>query len=75
MVISLYFLFEHDLFGKPRHTFPDHALAGRRSEAPFRGFSYQPSWCSLPFAANLSVQEVTDNRASPTVKLSAIEFA
>jgi hypothetical protein len=22
------FLFEHDLFGKPLHTFPDHALPG-----------------------------------------------
>src|SRR5882757_3244866 len=27
IVISLYFLFEHDLFGKPLHTYPDHAPA------------------------------------------------
>jgi len=27
IVIALYLLFEHDLFGKPLHTFPDHALA------------------------------------------------
>jgi hypothetical protein len=27
-------LFEHDLFGKPLHTFPDHALAANSS----RGF-------------------------------------
>jgi len=27
IVIPLYLLFEHDLFGKPLHTFPDHALA------------------------------------------------
>src|SRR6266436_1190329 len=26
IVISLYFLFEYDLFGKPVPTFPDHAL-------------------------------------------------
>jgi hypothetical protein len=26
IVIPLYFLFEHDLFGKPVPTFPDHAL-------------------------------------------------
>jgi hypothetical protein len=27
IVIPLYLLFEHDLFGKPVPTFPDHALA------------------------------------------------
>jgi hypothetical protein len=29
-------MFEHDLFGKPLHTFPDHALApaGNRIVAP-----------------------------------------
>jgi hypothetical protein len=26
-VIALYFLFAHDHFGKPLHTFPDHVLA------------------------------------------------
>jgi hypothetical protein len=28
------FLFEHDLFGKPASTFPDHALAGRKKARP-----------------------------------------
>jgi hypothetical protein len=27
IAIPLYLLFEHDLFGKPVSTFPDHALA------------------------------------------------
>jgi hypothetical protein len=27
IIIPLYLLFEHDLFGKPVPTFPDHALA------------------------------------------------
>jgi hypothetical protein len=31
------FLFEHDLFGKPVSTFPDHALgAGKRSATSFK---------------------------------------
>src|SRR5882724_6745787 len=30
---ALGFLFEHDLFGKPLHTFPDHALVLLRREA------------------------------------------
>src|SRR5216684_1499266 len=34
IVIPLYLLFEHDLFGKPVPTFPDHALRrGRASSA------------------------------------------
>src|SRR6266700_3613904 len=28
------FLFEHDLFGKPRQTFPDHPLGARRRLDP-----------------------------------------
>src|ERR1051325_3434379 len=31
IVIALQLLFEHDLFGKPLHTFPDHALGGNMS--------------------------------------------
>jgi hypothetical protein len=30
IVIPIYLLFEHDLFGKPVPTFPDHALATLR---------------------------------------------
>ena len=29
-------LVEHDLFGKPASTFPDHALAGRPADIPLR---------------------------------------
>jgi len=32
IVIPLYLLFEHDLFGKPVPTFPDHALEAFSSE-------------------------------------------
>src|ERR1700680_4538345 len=48
---SVVFLFEHDLFGKPVSTFPDHALAyhGRlgevenRRNSPSRGFRLRQS--------------------------------
>ena len=30
--LALAFLFEHDLFGKPLHTFPDHALEQARAQ-------------------------------------------
>jgi hypothetical protein len=35
-------LFEHDLFGKPLHTFPDHALAKTGGTSP------PPVWHVMP---------------------------
>jgi hypothetical protein len=41
IVIPLYLLFEHDLFGKPVPTFPDHALAiAIDRTAPVRDYTF-----------------------------------
>jgi hypothetical protein len=36
IVMPLYLLFEHDLFGKPVPTFPDHALEKKRPQRGVR---------------------------------------
>src|SRR5581483_4180920 len=35
IVIALQLMFEHDLFGKPLHTFPDHALGSHLQVTAF----------------------------------------
>jgi hypothetical protein len=61
IVIRSIFLFEHDLFGKPLHTFPDHALADCFQPSAMPGFdSSTPGPRAkyvkpLPFAARFDM--------------------
>jgi hypothetical protein len=59
MCKSSIFLFEHDLFGKPVPTFPDHALMARiliaKADATFAGARADPTGePALPPFAGLS---------------------
>jgi hypothetical protein len=67
IVIPLYFLFEHDLFGKPVPTFPDHALGLRphwSSSRRAQGVDWPELIYAGNFAAHLFAQTPSGTRSA-----------
>src|ERR1700749_2944522 len=80
---NLMFLFEHDFFGKPLHTFPDHALAGSDQRPQFvsaaRGYAFAELDRPVALGAEIvapgqraqgeAVQDVLDGEADRAMHL------
>src|SRR5438445_11606045 len=69
IVTPLYLLFEHDLFGKPVSTFPDHALAASVSPAGHHSATapFTAAESSAPAAAEAKAE--SDGRSGRLVYL------
>ena len=66
------FLLEHDLFGKPDSTFPDHALgAVRHSAVSFKGSS---PWSAIQIGGRLRVDRLSPEQTPASAKLRRHRF-